>query len=118
MRLKMFLQIHGHLIFVCIYNLWSGICIEGLYHFKQSIGSQQIIMIHQSDIVALCHFKSGICIFCDPQVGLQWLPAYPRILCLVSIQDLTHLLVLWAAICNAKLPVSIRLCKDRLQHLF
>ena len=56
MGVKIFLSIHGHLIFICIDNLRLALTIQRLNNLIQSIDFQYIIMVAEHNILALCQF--------------------------------------------------------------
>ena len=68
MRLEELLSVHAHLIFIRIDHIHRRIFIQCRCKFKQRIGRDKVIMVHQHNIIALCHRKRPVCVAGNPLV--------------------------------------------------
>ena len=117
MRLKMFIQIRGHLIFIRIDAVCLFILTDRAHNLVKCIRRKKIVVIQKPDKFPRSHGKSSICIFCNAQIFFQVPHMDPAVPGGILIQQLNHRLILWTSVCDTELPVRIGLIDHGADHL-
>ena len=118
MRLKKFISIHGHLIFIGIQHIRFGMFIHCFGTLKQGVWCQHIVMVCKHQILPGGCLNSCIGIFRNLQRLLMGNYPDSGIFRLVFFQKCRKARILSAAVRQAQLPERIGLSLHRADQFF
>ena len=108
-------KITCHLVLICVNNLRPCFA-DPIRHFIEGIFRKQIIMVKQSNIIAVRQFHRCIRVVCDAQIFRKDL-IFDTFIRKITVNDPFCLCGISTSVCNAQLPVRIGLCRHRFDHL-